>query len=72
MTESRVYLRDAQSGKLVDASLFDEVTAEHRVASASVHDAAGAAPLRFAADFNRGANDEMRRTLLEELDRTQT
>lgn len=29
MTESRVYLREGESGKLVEASLFDEVTAKH-------------------------------------------
>lgn len=29
MTESRVYLRDGQSGQLVEASLFDELTAGH-------------------------------------------
>jgi hypothetical protein len=29
MTESQVYLREGRSGELVEASLFDELTAEH-------------------------------------------
>jgi len=29
MDESKVYLQEGKSGKLVEASLFDEITADH-------------------------------------------